>query len=225
MKTIHLQKGLAILTIAGLATASAVAQSTAATATPAPAAITAPVAAPAPQLSYGVSQILQLTQAKVGDDTIVAYVRNSGNSYGLDANQIIYLRQNGVSDPVITAMLNQPKPPTAPAQAPAAASSYNVPAPTTAAPPVDYSAVADSSAAVAPSVTYVQTYPSYYYSQPYYSYPYYYGYGWYPGVTIGWGGYYGGGWRGGWHGGGGGGGWHGGGGGGGWHGGGGGGHH
>src|ERR1700722_11881091 len=109
MKTNNLHKGLAVLTMAGLmaANASAVAQDLTATTsatTPAPAVqVAAP--APAPQLSYGVGQILQLAQAKVGDDTIVAYVRNSGNSYGLDAGQIIYLRQSGVSDSVITAML------------------------------------------------------------------------------------------------------------------------
>src|ERR1039457_306974 len=70
----------------------------------------------APPLSYGVPQILQLAQAKVGDDTIIAYIRNSGNNYGLDANQIIYLRQQGISDNVITAMLSQPKIASAPAQ-------------------------------------------------------------------------------------------------------------
>ena len=64
----------------------------------------------APQLAYGVPQIIQLSEAKVSDDTIIAYVKNSGNSFGLTADQIIYLRQQGVSDAVITAMLNQPKP-------------------------------------------------------------------------------------------------------------------
>ena len=62
-----------------------------------------------PALSYGVPQILQLAQAKVTDDTIVAYIHNSGNSYGLNADQIIYLKQQGISENVIIAMLNQPK--------------------------------------------------------------------------------------------------------------------
>jgi hypothetical protein len=57
--------------------------------------------APAPPLAYGVSQILQLQQAKMGDDTIIAYIKNSGNSYGLNADQIIYLRQQGVSPVVL----------------------------------------------------------------------------------------------------------------------------
>jgi hypothetical protein len=153
----------------------------------------------APQLSYGVSQIVQLAQAKVGDSTIIAYVQNSGNSYGLNADQIIYLRQQGVSDGVINVMLNQRN---------------NSPV-----------AVAQTSTAVAqPTVTYVQTIPSssvyvipdtqtYNYSAWYYSQPYYYPYyAWpYPAVSLSfgfggrWGGgyYHGGGWHGGGHGG-----WH-----------------
>src|SRR5260221_2042318 len=62
-----------------------------------------------PPLAYGVPQVIQLAQAKVSDDTIITYVRNSGNSYGLNADQIIYLRQQGVSDNVINVMLTQPQ--------------------------------------------------------------------------------------------------------------------
>ena len=77
---------------------------------------------PAPLLSYGVNQIIQLSQAKVGDDTIVNFIRNSGSSYGLDADQVVYLKQQGVSDTVINTMLNQPRltetaPPAAPVNA------------------------------------------------------------------------------------------------------------
>jgi hypothetical protein len=161
------------------------------------------VNATAPQLAYGVPQILQLTQAKVGDDTIIAYIKNTGTSYGLNADQIIYLKQQGVSDAVITAMLNQPKPGVA-AYSPAS------PAPQ----PVAQTAVAPApTATVAPTVTYVQAAPApvYYYAQPYY-YP---SYAWYPPVSLSFawgGGWHGGGYYGGWHGGGNGG-WHGGG----WH--------
>lgn len=151
----------------------------------------------APQLPYGVSPILQLAQAKVGDDTIISYIKNSGNSYGLNADQIIYLRQQGVSEAVITAMLNQPRPgvatPTTPAAQPATISA---------------AAPATPAVATAPTVTYVQTVPAttYYYYQPYcyprYYYPAYNGcyYGWpYPAVSLsfGWGGHWGG-WHGGW---------------------------
>ncbi|MGA2242649.1 MAG: hypothetical protein ABSH11_11545 [Verrucomicrobiota bacterium] len=169
------------------------------------AAQTAPV-----QLSYGVSQIVQLSKAKVSDDTIVNYIHNSGSSYGLDASQIVYLKRQGVSDTVINTMLNQPR-----QLAPAA--------------PQPAASTASSTATVVtqPAVTYVQTVPSstvyvipdtqtyrYYnnYYQPYY-YPYYGGW-YYPPVTFSFGfdggyrgGYYHGGWgggyRGGYHGGGG----------------------
>jgi len=198
MKMTKFQSVSVLLAITGLVwlASTAVAQNS-------PAATAAqPVASPAaPQLAYGVPQILQLKQAEVSDSTIIAYIRNSGNSYGLNADQIIYLRQQGVSDAVLTAMLQQPK-------SAVAATSAPVAMPTTPAPtPVASSAYVgqDSTATVAPSVTYVQTVPdtTYYYAQPYY-YP---GYAWYPPVSLsfGWG------WGGGWHGGGYGG-WHGG-----WH--------
>jgi hypothetical protein len=200
MKTNHWQKMLAFLAVASLALSASttLAQNSTATTTAQPAAVNAPV----PQLSGGVSQIMQLAQAKVSDDTIIAYIKNSGNSYGLDANQIIYLRQQGISDAVITTMLNQPRPavavatPTTPAPQPVASTAYSGPV---------------STATVAPTVTYVQTVPdTTYYYQPYYQ-PYYYpAYGWYPPVSFsfGWGGGWGGGGRGGgWGGGGHGGGW------------------
>jgi hypothetical protein len=179
---------------------------------------TAPV-----QLSYGVSQIIQLSKAKVSDDTIVNYIRNSGSSYGLEASQIVYLKQQGVSDTIINTMLNQPR-----QMAPAA-------------PQPAYSTASSTATVVAqPAVTYVQTAPAYvpsstvyvipdtqtyqYYNnyyQPAYGYYPYYG-GWYyspVSFSFGFGGGYrsgyyhgggGGGYRGGYHGGSyhGGGGWH-----------------
>jgi hypothetical protein len=210
MKTKNLKSRLAAMVGAGLVlgACAALAQDSSALNTAPPAVAGTPV----PQLAYGVPQILQLEQAKVSDDTIIAYIKNSGNSYGLNADQIIYLRQQGLSDAVITTMLNQPKPgvaaytPATPAPPPVAptAPAAPVPAPT-----------------AAPTVTYVQTVPATtYYYQPYY-YP---AYAVYPAVSLsfgwggGWGGYYHGGYYGGWHGGGYGG-WHGGGGYGGWHGG------
>lgn len=153
--------------------------------------------AAAPTLSYGVAQILQLAQAKVSDDTIIAYIRNSGNSYGLDANQIVYLRQQGISDNVITVMLNQRKVASVPAQ------------PAT---QPDNSSTAQNSTTYAPPPAYVQTAPSStvyvmpdtqtYYYDAYYAQPYYYPYyAWpYPAVSFSFG--YGGGYRGGFHGGG-----------------------
>jgi hypothetical protein len=90
MKNIKFQTSfLAVAAATGLAfsTLTAAAQDSAAPAAPA-------ASQPAPvDLSYGASQIVQLAHAKVSDDTIISYIRNSANSYALDANQIIYLRQ------------------------------------------------------------------------------------------------------------------------------------
>jgi hypothetical protein len=167
----------------------------------APPANAAAAATPAPGLSPATAQVLQLSQAKVSDSTIITFVQNSGSMYGLDASQIVYLKQQGISDGVINAMLNQ--------RTVLAASAAQQP------PPPDYSAQSATPAPIttvdqpttpAPSSVYVvpdtQTYYYDNWSYPYYSYGYpyyYYGYGW-P-AYWGWGGY--GGWRGGgWHGGG-----------------------
>jgi hypothetical protein len=213
MKTRNLQRMVAVMAIAGLAlsASTALAQDSSAANTVRPAAVNAPVT----QLTYGVSQIVQLAQAKVGDDTIIAYIKNTGNSYGLTVDQIIYLRHQGISDAVITTMLNQPKPVVAAATVATPASTSTaetaplysprqreqIPAAST------ITTASGSTATVAPTVTYVQTVPdTTYYYQPYYSQPYYYpAYAWYPPVSFsfGWGGGWGGGWHGGGHGG-----WH-----------------
>ncbi len=138
----------------------------------------------------GVYQVIQLEQAKISDGTIIAYIKSTADTYSLNASQILFLRQQGVSDAVITAMLTQPK--AAPANVPVSP----VPA-ASPAPPVDASTAVVPTATAPATVTYVQTAPapvSYYY--PYY-YPYGYYYGWphpvvYPWVGAGWG------WRGGW---------------------------
>jgi hypothetical protein len=181
---------------------------------------------PSPQLSYGVPQVLQLVQAKVSDGVIVSYIQNSGTIYSLKAGEIVYLKQLGVSDNVLNAMLSQRSrltgstdPATTSASAPPtsapAASDQTYAAAATAAP-----AVTSVQQAAQPSTVYViPNTQTYYYSSPY-IYPYYGGYYGWPAVSLsfGWGGYYGGGYRGGYYGG-----WHGGGGG--YHGGGGGWHH
>ena len=183
---------LAITAVLALAAPNVTAQDSATGA-----AQTAPV-----QLSYGVSQIIQLSQAKVSDDTIVNYIRNSGSSYGMDAGQIVYLKQQGVSDTIINTMLSQPRP-------------------TSTAPQPDYptaSSAPVATVAAQPAVTYVPAQSSTVYVIPdtqtynYYAYGYrpYYGgyYPCYPSVSFGFGfgggyrgGYYHGGYRGGYHGG------------------------
>jgi hypothetical protein len=212
MKTQDFQKPL--LVIAAVSMLSFLAWNAVAQDSAAPTVAPSVAVQTAPPLSYGVSQIVQLAQAKVGDSTIIAYIQNSGNSYGLNAGQIIYLRQQGVSDGVINVMLNQRN-----NSAVAAAQTA-----TTSPQQSSSDTGAQTSTAVAqPTVTYVQTVPTSsvyvipdsqtynygaYYYQPYY-YPYY---AWpYPAVSLSfgfggrWGGgyYHGGGWHGGGHGG-----WH-----------------
>jgi hypothetical protein len=177
------------------------------------AAPTAPV-----QLSYGVSQIIQLSKAKVSEDTIVNYIRNSGSSYGMDANQIVYLKQQGVSDAVVNTMLSQPRQMAQAAPQPAYPTASST-ATVVAQPAVTY--VQPATTYVPSSTVYVipdtQTYRYYnnYYQPSYGYYPYDSGYysGWnYPAVSFSFGfggghrgGYYRGGWGGGYRGGGG---WH-----------------
>ena len=155
MKTFSFQKSFLAVAVIGLAfsTLAVAAENSSDTA--------------APPLAYGVPQILKLSQAGIGDDTIIAYVHNSGNSYGLDADQIIYLKQQGISDNVLTAMLNQPKAAPAPAP-PAAQPAYPYAAQT----PVAYAPPAAYDQSAPPSTVYVvpnnQSYYTTYYSQPYF---------------------------------------------------------
>jgi uncharacterized membrane protein YgcG len=229
MKTQNLQSSLlaiaAIIALVFTAGNVAAQEPTAATAQ------SAAASQPAPQLSYGVPQVLQLVQARVSDGIIVSFIQNSGTIYSLNAGEIVYLKQQGVSDPVLNAMLNQRSrltgstdPAATTASSTTASAQTYTPAPQ---PAVTY--VETTPAYVPSSTVYVipdtQTYQYdawYYGGYPYYSYrPYsgYYGYyGSYPALSFsfGWGGNYGGGYHGGYNGG-----WHGGSGGG-WHGGGGG---
>lgn len=228
MKTQNLRSSLlAIAAVTALAFAAgntAAQEPTATTAQPAAA------SQPAPQLSYGVPQVLQLVQAKVSDGIIVSFIQNSGTIYSLNAGEIVYLKQQGVSDPVLNAMMAQRSRLTGSTDPASTTASSTTASAQTCAP------------APQPAVTYVETTPAYvpsstvyvipdtqtyrydawfYGGYPYYGYrPYsgYYGYsGSYPALSFsfGWGGNYGGyhgGYNGSWHGGGGGGGFRGGGG-------------
>ena len=71
-------------------------------------------AAPA-KLPYGADDVLRLSRAQVGEDITLNYIHNSGTIYNLGAKDIIYLRNEGVSDKVINTMLDQRK--TVPAEA------------------------------------------------------------------------------------------------------------
>src|SRR5208282_4036939 len=201
MKTKNLKSSLlaiAAVTTLAFTAGNVIAQNSTTTAQPAAA------SQPAPQLSYGVPQVLQLEQAKVSDGVIVNYIQNSGTIYSLKADEIVYLKQQGVSDAALNAMLNQrtrltgsTEPAATTASSTTASAQTYTPAPQ---PAVTY--VQTTPAYVPSSTVYVipdtQTYQygTYYYSgYPYYSYPYYGGYYGWPAVSLsfGWGGYYGGG--------------------------------
>lgn len=170
---------------------------------------------PAPELSYGVPQVLQLVQAKVSDDIIVNFIQNSGTIYALQANEIVYLKQQGMSDTVLNAMLNQrsrlaSSTAPAPAAAASASASYTPPA-ATAQPAAVYAPSAQSSMVYVIPDTQTYRYNAWFYgATPYYYYPYYGGYYGWPAVSLsfGWGNYnggsyhyYGGGYHGGYYGG------------------------
>ena len=164
---------------------------------PAPASQAAPV-----QLSVDVWDVLRLAHSNVSDATITAYIRNSGKVYSLGASEILYLREQGLSDQVVTTMLEQQK----------NVATQAVPQPAQAAQPSVWAN--NSSPQYVPAVTqpapnyvqaapvYAQPSPAYVYppSYSYYDYwPYYGGYWGYPALSFsfGWGGHYGGGYHGG----------------------------
>lgn len=81
--------------------------------TPAPPPGTLSAAAPAPgagttpaDISPAVAEVIKLAESGVGDDVVLAYVHNSQASFNLSAENVLYLRDVGISSPVITAMLN-----------------------------------------------------------------------------------------------------------------------
>ncbi len=75
---------------------------------------------PPADLSPGLQEVVKLAQAHMGDDVILAYVKNSGASYSLTADDILYLKEQGVSQNVIATLLQSksadapPSPPPAP---------------------------------------------------------------------------------------------------------------
>jgi len=198
MKTLRFKRSFGMIAAGlGVSALSVMAQDVAPTAATAsapvapPAPVTAPaVSQPAPTpvtLSYGADQVLQLARAKVNDGTILAFIQNTSGGFTLTADQIIYLKQQGISDAILNAMLTQPKtgaPSTATATTPAPATETvvtTVPAATT---------------------VYVPNTTTYYYYPPLYrNYPYSYDSCWpyYPAVSFSFGyhSYWGGGFHGG----------------------------
>jgi hypothetical protein len=182
--------------IASLGAASLVAFSTTAQ-TPAPTSsdTSAPAAISAApvKLPYGVEDVLKLSRAQVSEDVILNFIHNSGTIYNLGPNEIVYLRNQGVSDTVINAMLAQRQIVPAQVAAQNAAPTAPNPVPAPVSPDASAAAAAQASAQYAP--TYVQPAPVYAEAQPAYApastlyvipycgtgygygscYPYYYG--------------------------------------------------
>jgi hypothetical protein len=65
----------------------------------------ATTAAPA-GFSPAVAEAIKLAQSGVGDDVVMAYIRNSQTPYNLSAADIVALKNTGVSRPILAAMLN-----------------------------------------------------------------------------------------------------------------------
>jgi hypothetical protein len=74
------------------------------------------------------SEVVKLSQAHQSDDVILGYLKNSGASFALSADEIIYLNNQGVSQKVIAALQS-------PAGAPPVSTAPVVPPPGTVPPP------------------------------------------------------------------------------------------
>jgi len=169
----------------------------------------------APLLSGGATEVLKLSRAQVGDSLILTYLSTWRAKCALSVPELIYLKQQGVTEPVLAAMLRhdptdanalapavpQPAPVAAPSAATAQAQSPQQPAPVYAAPTAIYAAPLTAHAV--PTTTYMISSPAptyYYYPRAYYN-SYYYPYCSLPSVSLSFGfgrgyrGAYCGGWR------------------------------
>ncbi len=68
----------------------------------------APVAIPE-NLSPGLAEIIKLAQSNVSEEVLLAYIGNSTFAFNPSAEEILYLTDLGVSDAVITALVNRGK--------------------------------------------------------------------------------------------------------------------
>jgi hypothetical protein len=65
--------------------------------------------APAPAISPAASEIIRLAQSGTSDEVMLGYIQNSQTPYNLTADDVVYLKDVGLSSAVITAMLNHDK--------------------------------------------------------------------------------------------------------------------
>jgi hypothetical protein len=149
----------------------------------------------AAKLPYGTADVLKLSQAQINEEVILNYVRNSGTAYTLSANDVVYLRNQGVSDRVVNAMLEQRprvEPSAAASAAPQIPSSATVAQgavaptyvePAVVAPPPPPASTVHVISSPAVRRAYYGTYSPYYYPYRYYG-PYYTPY-YRPSVVVG----------------------------------------
>jgi hypothetical protein len=139
-------------------------------------AVTASVTATKPALSTGLDEIVKLSKAGIDDSVILVYIRNSSTAYTPNAEDLIRLREEGVSTTVTAALMQRGD-----ELRKAAAVAWNQPAQTAPAQvqqqPQQPTIVAGPAYATPASTVTVIGYPrSYYYGYPssYYGYNYYY---------------------------------------------------
>ena len=67
---------------------------------------TCPAQSPPPNLPPGVQDVVKLAHAGISDDVILAQIKNQGAFYNLTTDQILYLNSQGVSQPVMKALVS-----------------------------------------------------------------------------------------------------------------------
>src|SRR5712672_1328232 len=65
----------------------------------------ATVSVATPNLAYGVADVVKLSRAQVSDDIIVSYIQSASTVYSLEPKDIVYIKEQGVSDRVLSAMM------------------------------------------------------------------------------------------------------------------------
>jgi hypothetical protein len=124
---------------------------------------TGPASAKAPYLSAGLPEIVKMHKAGVDASVLMAFVQNSPVAYHPSAKEIIYLRDQGLSSEIISALLRRGgELRDRAAEAAREERSRTAPAPAPVAPPAPASPAPPQAAASTPVVVYANsTYPVY----------------------------------------------------------------
>ncbi|MBI3848955.1 MAG: hypothetical protein HY298_01510 [Verrucomicrobia bacterium] len=125
-------------------------------------------------VSPSVAEVIKLAESGVGEDVILSFIQNSKSTYDLSADDVFYLKDVGLSSPVITAMLNHDK---------ALGNQSQQYAPTLQTPAAPAAVEAPATPPAAPAPTYVSNPPvevNYFYNDlsPYGTWVVIDGYGW-----------------------------------------------